>query len=85
VKPASSPVVVPKPAVVVNSSASPSAVAAAPIPTPILGLTSVPLSAAAQVPQPSAGLSNVTALIIAVLGVGLIGLGYLLRRRSQLQ
>jgi Cu-Zn family superoxide dismutase len=89
VKPASSPVVVAKP-VVVNPNAGTSPVVAAPaaaIPTPIVVPTAAPLvaAAAAQPQQSSSGLGSLTALIVAVLGVGLVGVGYLLRRRSQLQ
>ncbi len=94
VRPANSPVVQ-KPAVVVNPSSSPSPVVAAPAgappaaPTPVVVPTSPPLASAPQTVQTSAssggGLAGMTALIIAVLGVGLVGAGYLLRRRSQLQ
>jgi Cu-Zn family superoxide dismutase len=84
-KPASSPVVVPPPAVV-KPATSPSAVAAGqPIPTPIVAPTPVPVGAVAPAPQSGGGLNGLTALIIAVLGVGLVGAGYLLRRRSELQ
>jgi Cu-Zn family superoxide dismutase len=96
---ANSPVVVPKPVVVNNSTAAspvpagavavaqpaaPVAVAAAP-PTPIvLQATPLPIVAAPPAPQSSSG-SSTNALVIAVLGVGLVGVGYLLRRRRQLQ
>lgn len=84
VKPASSPVVV-RPAVVVNnSSASPSPVtAAAAVPTPI-GVATPPVAVAAAQSAPSGGgLNTVSALIIAILGAGLIVVGYLLRQRRQ--
>ena len=85
VKPANSPVVV-RPPAVVNPALSPSPVAGAPaVPTPIVAAPT-PLPAAAAAPQPAnSGLGGATALIIAVLGVGLVGAGYLLRRRSTLQ
>jgi Cu-Zn family superoxide dismutase len=82
VKPASSPVVV-RPAVVVNnSSASPTPVtAAAAVPTPI-GVATPPVAvAAAQSAQSGGGLNTASALIIAILGAGLIVVGYLLRQR----
>jgi Cu-Zn family superoxide dismutase len=86
-KPASSPVVVAKP-VVVNSNPSPvvPAQAVSNIPTPVVIPTAVPLVAAAPAAQQaSSGLGSLTALIVAIVGVGLLGAGYLLRRRSQLQ
>lgn len=90
-KPASSPVVV-APPVVVNPAApkpatSPVAAAAA-VATPTLFVPAVavptapPLAAAPN--QSGSGLGTGPALLIAVLGVGLVGAGYLLRRRSQL-
>ena len=80
-KPANSPVVV-RPPAVVNPAASPSPVAAAQgAPTPIVAPT-----AAAGPPLTSGSSGNsLTTLLIAVLGVGLVGAGYLLRRRRQLQ
>jgi Cu-Zn family superoxide dismutase len=84
VKPASSPVVVQPPAVV-KPAASPSPVVAA-APTPIIVPTAVLVVAApASAPQTGGGMNVLTALIIAVLGVGLVGAGYLLRRRGELQ
>jgi Cu-Zn family superoxide dismutase len=78
-KPASSPVVVGKPVVVVsNNPPSPTPVSAvAAVPTPL-----VPV-AAAQTAQSSGGLSTSTALIIAVLGAALIVVGWLLRQQRQ--
>ena len=86
VKPAS-PVVV-GPGVVVKPATTPSAVVAAPaaqaIPTPLVAApTAAPLTAATST-QGSGGFGNAAALVIAVLGVGLLAAGYLLRRRSQL-
>jgi hypothetical protein len=47
--------------------------------------TVAPLSAAASTTQSSGGgINSFTALAIAVIGVGLVAGGYLLRRRSQL-
>jgi Cu-Zn family superoxide dismutase len=97
-KPANTPIVVGKPAVVVNAAASPSPVvvqgvapaAAAPavaVPTPIVA-QAIPtpiVVAAAQSPQSSGGLSNTNALLIAILGVGLVGIGWFLRQRRQLR
>jgi Cu-Zn family superoxide dismutase len=69
--------VVPKPVVSVAPTASPVAVAQQPLPT-------AP-PAAVGVPQSSpGGIGTLPALIIAVVGVGLVGAGWLLRRRSQL-
>ena len=79
-RPANSPVVV-RPPAAVNPAASPSPVVAASGPTPIVAPT--PL-AAPPVTSGSSG-NSVTTLLIAVLGVGLLGAGYLLRRRRQLQ
>jgi Cu-Zn family superoxide dismutase len=90
-KPASSPVVV-APPVVANPAApkpatSPVAAnAAAPTPTlfvPAVVLPTPPPLAAGPTTSGS-GLGTGPALLIAVLGVGLVGAGYLLRRRSQL-
>ena len=89
-KPASSPVVVAPP--VVNPAApkpatSPvAAVAAAPTPTLFVPAVAVPTAQplAAGPTQSGGGLGTGPALLIAVLGVGLVGAGYLLRRRSQL-
>jgi superoxide dismutase, Cu-Zn family len=79
-KPASSPVVV-RPPAVVNAAASPSPVAAQGA-TPILAPT--PAAAAPPLTGGNSG-NSLTTLLIAVLGVGLVGAGYLLRRRRQLQ
>src|SRR5712691_28121 len=89
-KPASSPVVV-QPPVVVNSAApkpatSPvAAIAAAPTPTLFVPAVAVPTAQplAAGPSQSGGGLGTGPALLIAVLGVGLVGAGSLLRRRSQ--
>jgi Cu-Zn family superoxide dismutase len=63
----------------------PVAVAAAP-PTPIVVQpTPLPVAAAPTTPQTSGTGNTTNALIIAVLGVGLVGVGYLLRRKRQLQ
>jgi len=68
--------VVPKPVVSAAPTASPVVVAQQPLPT-------APPSAAA--PQTSGGgIGTLPALIIAVVGVGLVGAGWLLRRRSQM-
>jgi Cu-Zn family superoxide dismutase len=82
-QPASSPIVVPKPVVVVNNNPpSPTPVVAGALPTALGGVaTPVPLAAA----QSSQGLSTFNALIIAVLGAGLIVVGWLLRQRRQQQ
>jgi Cu-Zn family superoxide dismutase len=90
-KPASSPVVVPPP-VVVNPAApkpatSPAAAnAAAATPTLFVPAVAVPTAQplAAAPNQSGSGLGTGPALLIAVLGVGLVGAGYLLRRRGQL-
>jgi Cu-Zn family superoxide dismutase len=72
-QPASSPV----PAAPVSVAASPVVIVAAPTPPPL---------AAAPAPQSDGrSLGSGQALLIAVLGVGLFGAGYLLRRRSQLR
>ncbi len=85
-KPASSPAIA-SPAVVIKPAASPGAAAASPAPiagvTPIVAPTAT-LRAAAP-PQTNNGTSGLTALIIALLGAGLVAAGYLLRRRGQLQ
>ena len=85
-QPASSPIVVPKPAVVVNNSPpSPTPVLAGALPTPLGGAaTPVPV-AATQSSQSGGGLSTLNALIIAVLGAGLIVVGWLLRQRRQMR
>jgi Cu-Zn family superoxide dismutase len=79
-KPANSPVVV-RPPAVVNPAASPSPVVAAAGVTPIVAPTPV---AAPPLTSGSSG-NSLTTLLIALLGVGLVGAGYLLRRRRQLQ
>jgi Cu-Zn family superoxide dismutase len=85
-RPASSPIVVPPPAVS-KPATTPSLVAAASIPTPIVAPpTALAISAPAQTTQPGGnGFGTGISLIIAVLGVGLVAAGYLLRRRSQLR
>jgi superoxide dismutase, Cu-Zn family len=84
-KPANSPVVV-RPPAVSNPALSPSP-AGAPqgVPTPIVPPPTAVPAAAAPPQSANSGLGSPTALIIAVLGVGLVGAGYLLRRRSTLQ
>jgi len=77
VKPVSSPVAVVKPQVIVNGSPSPVAIAA--VPTPIGPVVAAQTSSSSS----SGGLSTLNALIIAILGAGLIVLGYLLRQRRQ--
>jgi Cu-Zn family superoxide dismutase len=90
VKPVVSPVVVQppqvvKPAVAASPVVAAPAAAAPAIPTPIVAApTPAPLAVAAPATQ-TGGLGSMTALVIAVLGVGLVGAGYLLRRRSQVQ
>jgi len=80
-QPASSPIVVPKPVVVVsNNSASPTPLVAGTLPTPI---TSAPVAATQTQSSGGGGLSTLNALIIAVLGAGLIVVGWLLRQRRQ--
>jgi Cu-Zn family superoxide dismutase len=78
---ASSPAAPSQPIVVVNNSASPSPIVVAAIPTPIRAPT--PAAAPVSAPQPaqsgSNGLSASNALIIAVLGAILFGVGLLLR------
>jgi superoxide dismutase, Cu-Zn family len=80
-KPASSPIVVGKPVVVVSNN-TPSATAtpanAAALPTPIGGPVAAQTSA-----QSSGGLSPLNALLIAVLGGALVVVGLLLRQRRQ--
>jgi superoxide dismutase, Cu-Zn family len=90
-KPASSPVVVQPPVVQNPAVAKPAtnpiaAVAAVATPTVFVPAVAVPtpLPVAATATQTSGGLGTGAALLIAVLGVGLVGAGYLLRRRSQL-
>jgi superoxide dismutase, Cu-Zn family len=80
-QPARSPIVVPKPAVVVNNNPpSPTPLGAGTVPTSI----APPQAAASQTQGTSGGgLNTVTALIIAVLGAGLIVVGWLLRQRRQ--
>jgi Cu-Zn family superoxide dismutase len=72
----------PKPVV----NASPSAVAGT-VPTPAVAQPTAPPAVAAQptTQSNSGGLGSGMALLIAVLGVGLVGVGWLLRRRSQLR
>jgi Cu-Zn family superoxide dismutase len=87
-QPAASPVAPTRPAVVVvsNNSASPAAIAAGAVPTPIAVATPLVVAVAAQ--QSSQGgnsLSSTNALIIAVLGAGLIGVGWLLRQGRQVR
>jgi Cu-Zn family superoxide dismutase len=88
-QPASSPVVPSRPVVLVsNNSASPTAIVAAAgaVPTPIAVATPFVVAVAAQ--QPATGgntLSSTNALIIAILGAGLIGVGWLLRQGRQLR
>jgi Tfp pilus assembly protein FimV len=66
-------------------------VAAAASPTPVTAaqpvLPAVPTAAvaASQTPQSSGGLGPLPALLIAILGVALVGAGYLMRRRAQLR
>jgi hypothetical protein len=69
--------VVPKPVVSVAPTASPVAVAQQPLPT-------APPAAVAAPQSSPGGIGAVPALIIAVVGVGLVGAGWLLRRRGQL-
>ena len=81
-KPANSPVVV-RPPVVANPAASPSPAQVVPaLPTAVVAPTSPPV--AASPPQSGNSIGGPTALFIAVLGVGLLSAGYLLRRRGQL-
>jgi hypothetical protein len=65
---------------------NPSPVVATASPIPIVAVPTSAPPVAAVAPQPSGGgsLGTGPALLIAILGVGLIGAGYLLRRRSQL-
>ena len=83
-KPATSPVsvppVVPKP---VTSPAPAVGAPASPIPIVAFSTPAPPVAAPATQTR-GGGLGTGPALLIAVLGVGLIGAGYLLRRRSQL-
>jgi superoxide dismutase, Cu-Zn family len=88
-KPAASPSVAPPP-VVARPAASPTAVSSVTAASPVAPvLVAVPTaaapSAAPSTSQSGGGLGTVPALLIAVLGVGLVGAGYLLRRRAQLQ
>jgi superoxide dismutase, Cu-Zn family len=69
--------VVPKPVVSAVPTASPIVVAQQPLPT-------APPAAAAAPQTSGGGIGALPALIIAVVGVGLVGAGWLLRRRSQL-
>jgi Cu-Zn family superoxide dismutase len=78
-KPASSPVAVVKPQVIVSGSPTPVGIVG--VPTPIGQLAAAQTTTSAS----SSGLSTVTALIIAVLGAGLIVLGYLLRQRRPIR
>jgi Cu-Zn family superoxide dismutase len=84
-QPASSPVTPSRPGVVVsNNSASPTAIAVGAVPTPIGIATPIVVAVAAQqAAQSGNSLSSVNALIIAVLGAGLIGVGWLLRQGRQ--
>jgi superoxide dismutase, Cu-Zn family len=83
-KPVVSPIVVqgvvPKPAVA--AAASPTPVTAA---QPVLPAVPTAAVAASQTPQSSGGLGPLPALLIAILGVALVGAGYLMRRRAQLR
>jgi hypothetical protein len=72
--------------VVSNNSASPTAIVAGALPTPIAVATPVVVAVAAQQSaQGGSSLSSTNALIIAVLGAGLIGLGWLLRQSRQVR
>jgi Cu-Zn family superoxide dismutase len=86
---ASSPVAPSKPVVVVsNNSASPTAIVARTVPTPIGVPNPAAVGiAASQATRQSSGnsLSSTNALIIAVLGTGLIGVGWLLRQGRQVR
>jgi Cu-Zn family superoxide dismutase len=88
-QPVASPAASARPAVVVvsNNSASPTAIAVGAVPTPIRAVTpaSVVAVAAAQPTQGGNALSSTNALIIAVLGAALIGLGWLLRQSRQVR
>lgn len=75
-KPANSPVAVVKPQVIVNGSPTPVRIVG--VPTPI---GQVAAAAQTNASTSGGGLSTVNALIIAILGAGLIVLGYLLRQR----
>jgi hypothetical protein len=91
-KPVASPIVVQPAAPKVVTSpvpavpAAPAAVVAVASPAaPVV--VAVPTAAgpvAAPATQSGGGINPLVALLIAVLGVGLVGAGYLLRRRSQL-
>jgi Cu-Zn family superoxide dismutase len=79
-RPVAAQPVVPKPAASVIPTAVP---AASPL---VVQPAAPPPAAAAQPAQPSSGGTGIpplTAFIIAVLGVGLVGAGWLLRRRGQ--
>jgi Cu-Zn family superoxide dismutase len=80
-RPANSPVVV-RPPAVVNPAASPSPGLVAAGATPIVAPTPV---AAPPLTSGSTSNNGLTTLVIAVLGVGLVGAGYLLRRGRQVQ
>ncbi|MCA1648356.1 MAG: superoxide dismutase family protein [Chloroflexi bacterium] len=85
-KPASSPIVVSPPQVVNPALPKP---ATSPIATPtgFVPAVAVPTAAlpvAATATQTGGGLGTGPALLIAIFGVGLVGAGYLLRRRGQL-
>jgi Cu-Zn family superoxide dismutase len=69
--------VVPKPVVSAVPTPSPVVVAQQPLPT-------APPNAVAAPQSSGGGLGTLPALIIAIVGVGLVGAGWLLRRRSQM-
>ena len=79
-QPAAQPAV-PRPA---SSPAPAGALAASPIPIPIVAAAPTP-ALATSAPSGGTSLGTGPALIVAVLGVALIGAGYLLRQRSQLR
>jgi outer membrane biosynthesis protein TonB len=87
-KPATSPVVVQNaPPVVVKPATSPVAGAPA-VPaaaSPVAVAVPTAPVAAAPTTQSGGGLGPLPALLIAIVGVGLVGAGYLLRRRSQMR
>jgi superoxide dismutase, Cu-Zn family len=85
VQPAASPVPA-QPVVVPKPVTSPVPVVAAANPIVIVAAPTSPPPAAATATQTSGGsLGSGPALLIAVLGVGLVGAGYLLRRSSELR
>lgn len=92
VKPVASPIVG-QPSVVTNPAlpkpgTSPvPAIAAVPTPTAFIPVVAVPTAQpvpAAPTTQANGRLGSGTALLIAILGLGLVGAGYLLRRRNHL-